>query len=268
MCSIAGFLSKRPLVSATVLWRMMVAGESRGDYSCGAWSPSGYVRKLGGVRELRRARPFWRLFPAKVALGHTRFPTSGGLGPEHAQPFKVKNVVSVHNGHLVAPEYIAKDLRLTFGQDDVDSILWARACAKYGVEDGIAEVADSVGSCNAVSVYHDGKVYAYRGTHGALVWAKLDGLILWASTVEMLWSAFERRVKCQQLVSNAVYEMTLDGPRVVRKLATRRAAWDWEDCGGLLDARAFEYLTPQWQWYKSSDGISYQARRVARATED
>lgn len=261
MCSIAGFLSKRPMVSATVLWRMMLAGESRGDYSCGAWSPSGYVRKLGGVRELRRSRAFWRLFPSTVALAHTRFPTSGGLDAGHSQPFKVKNVVTAHNGHLFAPEYVARDLQLAYGQDDVDSILWTRACAKYGVAEGIEEVAEIVGSGNALCVYQDGKAYAYRGAHGALVWAKLDGLLLWASTVEMLWSAFQRKVKVQQLVSNAVCEMTLDGPRVVKKLAAPpRHGWEWEDCGGMLDDRAFEYLRPAWQWRVSSDGVAYAQR--------
>lgn len=235
MCSIAGFTSAS-LRDGSELARMMVRGAERGDYSAGVWTPKGYVRRLGAPRKLVRRRGYLRAFPARVALGHTRFPTQGGLAATDSQPFRCGDVVSTHNGHLFAPAAVSDALGLEWARGDVDSWVWPRAVREFGPS-GVQLVADVEGyGSHAVAWRVGARVYLWRSLGACLVYAVGERCVMWASTAEMLLAGAPW-ARVRDVPAETVWRVDRDhGLLAVREIAVPNElrvspAWDERDCG-------------------------------------
>lgn len=165
MCSIGGFVSNRPLPAwqARELCRgLLWYGQDRGSQSSGvyingrvakrAMSPTSFIDSEAFANATRH--------PADMALTHTRQPTCGGLGDKQAQPFRVADTISVHNGMLFDLPALRRqwDLVKTSG---VDSELIARFVDRYNIK-RLPEFVDSTLGMSAIACINGGHLYLLR----------------------------------------------------------------------------------------------------------
>ena len=165
MCSIGGFIASRPIsgveaknLCSALLWY----GADRGMQSSGCFV-NGKVHKAAvDPSDFIDSEEFKGMFgqPVRMALTHTRMPTSGGLGDDQAQPFRVGKTVTVHNGWIMNIKECREKYSL-IKPSGVDSELFARFLAQYGVG-RFGEFVEFAEGCAAVAAIHQGKMYLVR----------------------------------------------------------------------------------------------------------
>ena len=165
MCSIGGFVSSKPLPAATardlcrgLLWY----GQNRGSQSSGVYVNGRTVKRAMAPADFIETAELWAAFdkPVSMALTHTRQPTCGGTGDDQAQPFRVNDVASVHNGMLWDWHSLKKQWDI-LKKSGVDSELVARFAATYGVQRLPEFVASSNGP-SAIAMIQAGEMYLLR----------------------------------------------------------------------------------------------------------
>jgi len=289
MCSISGMLTTKALpLSGASIGRMLVGGAHRGEFSAGVWTPRGRVRRMGHPKKLVGAREYWGVFPARLALAHTRWPTSGGQTVKDTQPFTEGGVTTTHNGHLFQPAALAKEVGVKWAAGDVDSVLWTRAAARYGAE-GLRMVAEAAYGSDAVAALIDGTVYLYRGHGAALCFGVWAGGVMWGSEAEMVRSGLaciDIRAVVYQVPADVVCEVVLGTqPGVVERLKVERDGWAGSDVGlcddgsGLYDggrwpieeeetARRAQHIgEPRPMWAGGKGYIVAEGRRWAKCAD-
>jgi amidophosphoribosyltransferase len=191
----------------------LYALQHRGQESAGiAVSEDGRLtalRDLGLVPQVFDERSLSGL-RGELAIGHTRYSTTGANAWENAQPLlhhgRSRTVALGHNGNLVN----ADDLRATIGKplastSDSEVIAALIADDERPLEDAaVAAMAQLEGAATVVGIA-DGKLFAFRDAHGfrPLVLGRLgDDPVVASETcaLDLVGAQFEREVRPGELV--------------------------------------------------------------------
>jgi amidophosphoribosyltransferase len=191
----------------------LYALQHRGQESAGiAVSEDGRLtalRDLGLVPQVFDERSLSGL-RGELAIGHTRYSTTGANAWENAQPLlhhgRIRTVALGHNGNLVN----ADDLRGTIGKplastSDSEVIAALIADDERPLEDAaVAAMAQLEGAATVVGIA-DGKLFAFRDPHGfrPLVLGRLgDDPVVASETcaLDLVGAQFEREVRPGELV--------------------------------------------------------------------
>ena len=176
MCGVFGIRSEERDVSRLAYFALF-ALQHRGQESAGiAVSDHGrltVVREMGLVAHVFNEQQLQAL-PGEVAIGHTRYSTTGGVHWSNAQPLvhhgRARTVALGHNGNLVnveelRAELIADGVRLTSGSDsEVIAALIARDPAPLA--EAIANAMGRLEGAYSVSALVDGTLVAFRDPFG------------------------------------------------------------------------------------------------------
>jgi amidophosphoribosyltransferase len=176
MCGVFGVRSAEREV-ARLTYFGLFALQHRGQESAGiAVSEGGRVtalRDMGLVPQVFDEEKLAAL-PGEVAIGHTRYSTTGGARWSNAQPLVVhgaaRTVALAHNGNLVdlAPlreELLAKGATLASSSDtEVIGALLARSPGPLAA--AVAETMKRLAGAYSVVAIADGALVAFRDPHG------------------------------------------------------------------------------------------------------
>ncbi len=176
MCGVFGIRSTERDV-ARLTYFGLFALQHRGQESAGiAVSEGGRVtalREMGLVSQVFDEEKLSAL-PGEVAIGHTRYSTTGGAHWSNAQPLvhhgKVRTVAFGHNGNLVDPgplrdELIGDGVRLTSTSDtEVIAALLGRDPAP--LPEAVAATMRRLEGAYSVVAISDGVLVAFRDPHG------------------------------------------------------------------------------------------------------
>ena len=176
MCGVFGIRSEERDV-ARLAYFALFALQHRGQESAGiAVSDHGrltVLREMGLVAHVFNEQQLQAL-PGEVAIGHTRYSTTGANRWANAQPLihhgRQRTVALGHNGNLVnveelRAELIADGIRLTSGSDsEVIAALIARDRAP--VAEAVANAMSRLEGAYSVSALVDGMLVAFRDPLG------------------------------------------------------------------------------------------------------
>ena len=193
MCSIGGWISNQPLdpkVSARLSTALVYYGSPRGQQSSGIWSAGHIVKRAMQPAKFIGIRAVDELLakPSNLALTHTRQPTSGGTGDQQAQPFRLGNTITVHNGCISNDGVLKEKYRLTKASG-VDSELFASFIDTHGITKLPEFLDDMVGSA-AVACVSNNELYLIRkgnpleylfidiGTEKVMIFASTEDQVL------------------------------------------------------------------------------------------
>jgi amidophosphoribosyltransferase len=191
----------------------LYALQHRGQESAGiAVSEEGRLtalRDLGLVPQVFDERSLSGLH-GELAIGHTRYSTTGGNAWENAQPLlhhgRVRTVALGHNGNLVN----AEALRTAVGKrlaSTSDSEVMAALVADDArpLEEALAATMARIEGAATVVGLAEGKLFAFRDPYGfrPLVLGRLGGDVVVASetcALDLVGAEFEREVRPGELV--------------------------------------------------------------------
>ena len=219
MCSIAGFMSKKPIDRVTagkLASALIFYGQERGEQSAGAFvvgKEEKIYKRACHPETLIMDKGFRELFDDHTVLGllHTRMPTSGGREDRHAQPFRRGDTVTVHNGWYTQPQYV-KNLYNIKKKTDVDSELVTAFIESYGI-DMLPDFLEEAWGSSAIAAYHKGELYLCRDSnplHYANVKFNGNRIMVFASTKSQLdysikFVKLAYDTKIQELRRNRLY---------------------------------------------------------------
>jgi hypothetical protein len=240
MCSIAGFICRKPLnseqahaLSMALLWY----GRDRGSQSAGVFLETAtkelLLKQAADPADFIFTEEFDGLFKEDVlsALLHTRQPTCGGRGDAQAQPFRRRDTVSVHNGYYFDIKGIRDKWGLT-KKSGVDSELIADFVETYGIN-MLPKFLNSTDGPSAIAVRHKGKLYLAR-EQNPIHWARLElydnDILVFASTETQVRSAMDftflnSGFKVHSLHPSRVYKVDAVGNHKMGKFSID---YDWK----------------------------------------
>ena len=187
--------------------------QHRGQESAGiAVSEDGRLtalRDLGLVAQVFDERSLSGLH-GELAIGHTRYSTTGGNGWENAQPLlhhgRVRTVALGHNGNLVNAEALRQRVGKRLGSSSDSEVIAALiADDERPLEQAVpAAMAKLTGAATVVGLA-DGRLFAFRDAHGfrPLVLGRLGSDPVIASetcALALVGAEFEREVRPGELV--------------------------------------------------------------------
>jgi amidophosphoribosyltransferase len=167
------------------------------------------LRDLGLVAQVFDERSLSGLH-GEVAIGHTRYSTTGGNGWENAQPLlhhgRVRTVALGHNGNLVNAEALRQGVGKRLGSSSDSEVIAALiADDERPLEDAVpAAMAKLTGAATVVGLA-DGRLFAFRDAHGfrplALGWLGSDPVIASETcALALVGAEFEREIRPGELV--------------------------------------------------------------------
>ena len=176
MCGVFGIRSVERDV-ARLAYFGLFALQHRGQESAGiAVSESGHVtavRDMGLVPQVFDEQKLSAL-PGEVAIGHTRYSTTGGAHWSNAQPLvhhgRARTVALAHNGNLVDPaalrdELLGDGVRLASTSDtEVIAALVARDPAPLA--EAVTNTMQRLEGAYSIVAIADGVLVAFRDPHG------------------------------------------------------------------------------------------------------
>ncbi len=176
MCGVFGIRSVERDV-ARLAYFGLFALQHRGQESAGiAVSESGHVtavRDMGLVPQVFDEEKLSAL-PGEVAIGHTRYSTTGGAHWSNAQPLvhhgRARTVALAHNGNLVDPaalrdELLGDGVRLASTSDtEVIAALVARDPAPLA--EAVTNTMQRLEGAYSIVAIADGVLVAFRDPHG------------------------------------------------------------------------------------------------------
>ncbi|MBM2822936.1 MAG: amidophosphoribosyltransferase [Thermoleophilia bacterium] len=176
MCGVFGIRSEERDVSRLAYFALF-ALQHRGQESAGiAVSDQGrltVVREMGLVAQVFNEQQLQAL-PGEVAIGHTRYSTTGSNRWANAQPLihhgRARTVALGHNGNLInveelRAELIADGIRLTSGSDsEVIAALIARDPAP--LSEAVGNAMSRLEGAYSVTALVDGTLVAFRDPLG------------------------------------------------------------------------------------------------------
>jgi amidophosphoribosyltransferase len=165
----------------------------------------------------------------ELAIGHTRYSTTGGNAWENAQPLlhhgRARTVALGHNGNLVNAQAlrdeIGKPLASTSDSEVIAALI---ADDERPLEDAIAATMGRLQGAATVVGLADGRLFGFRDAHGfrPLVLGRLgDDPVLASETcaLDLIGATFEREVEAGELVV-----IDADGVHATRALDTTPGA--------------------------------------------
>lgn len=172
MCGIFGYVTKNNEYDSRLTAALPVLAiemDKRGGHSWGVTDGLDYIHKeLGDMQEGwcpdYNGRPMF--------AGHTRFASTGAKVIENSHPFKIGDIIGMHNGIV----YNHKELAEKFGYEyQVDSeLIFKHMAAGRSLVD--------IRGYGAIQYFKGGKCFLGRFNHGELSIAKTDIGVVWAST--------------------------------------------------------------------------------------
>ena len=215
MCGVFGIRSPGRDV-ARVTYFGLFALQHRGQESAGiAVSDHGrltVLRDLGLVTQVFTEEKL-RGLHGEVAIGHTRYSTTGSTHWTNSQPLvphgRARTVALGHNGNLVnatelREQLLADGVKLVTTSDtEVIAALIANDPAPLA--EAIANAITSLEGAFSVTALAEGKLIGFRDPHGfrPLVLGRLDGdwvIASETSALDLVGAAFEREVGLGELV--------------------------------------------------------------------
>ncbi len=108
-CGVFGIYTKEQSDVANSAYFALYALQHRGQESCGIVVNDrgvfNYHKGIGLVNEVFNAEELEKLGRGRIAIGHVRYSTTGGLNPHNTQPIVVRHIKGpmsiAHNGNLV-----------------------------------------------------------------------------------------------------------------------------------------------------------------------
>src|SRR5918911_1352851 len=209
MCGVFGIRAPERDV-ARLSYFGLYALQHRGQESAGIAVGDGgrltALRDLGLVPQVFDERSLSAL-PGELAIGHTRYSTTGGNAWENAQPLlhhgRARTVALGHNGNLVN----AAELREELGDDgirlkttsDTEVIAALIANDPSPLEQAVANAMSRLEGAFSVTALAEGKLVGFRDPHGfrPLVLGRLDGDWVVASetcALDLVGAELEREV--------------------------------------------------------------------------
>jgi hypothetical protein len=199
MCGITGyfaFATEKDKVDGRLYTFITLSGlymQERGRRSWG-WSDGKQVVKATGTFEDGWNGSFAGWPQAAV---HTRQPTTGAVTEENAHPFKIGDVIGLHNGIVRNHEELNTKYNRECGVDSQHIF--------HHVSDGL-DLSD-ISAYGAIVYWKDGKMYFGRFNNGDLTVAKTSVGFVFASTVYSL----RKSVRLAGLNKDVVYYKLKDG---------------------------------------------------------
>jgi len=236
--------------------------QHRGQESAGiAVSEGGrltVLRELGLVTQVFDERKL-RGLRGEIAIGHTRYSTTGSSAWANAQPLihhgRVRTVALGHNGNLVNASELRERLQeegvLLRSSSDSELIAALIANDERPAEEAVAAAMAEMEGAYSVTAISEGKLLAFRDRHGfrPLSLGRLGSDWVVASETcafDLLGAAFERDLEPGQLV--VVDE---GGPRVTEAVAPAESQ-------ALCVFEFFYFARPD----SHLDGVEVHAARV------
>ena len=229
MCGVFGIRSPERDV-ARVAFFGLFALQHRGQESAGiAVSDRGNVtamRDMGLVAQVFDERKLQGL-QGEIAIGHTRYSTTGSTQWSNAQPFvhqgRARTVALGHNGNLtnaaeLRDELAAEGVRLR-SSSDTEVIAGLLAHDEAPIEEAVANAMARLEGAYTVVAIVAGTLVAFRDRHGfrPLALGRLDGDWVVASetcSLDLVGAEVEREVRPGELVV-----VDADGCRVTQAAA-------------------------------------------------
>jgi len=266
MCSISGFISSQPIAKKTasrLCSALLFYGSVRGSQSSGIWINNHLLKKAESPDDFIYSPEFSNVFDRgpTIALMHTRQPTSGGLGDAQAQPFKVGNTVTVHNGYF----HNITELKNKWSiqkKSGVDSELVTQFIESYGINMLPKFLASSEGP-SAFAIHHNGELYLMRDTNPIHV-ANLDmkngtKLTIFASTADIIHDALkycwliESNVRANMIKEGILFHLNREG--VLEKLSEKTSSKFYSRvCRGHSSYSSCGDNYPHW-WKEKNHGV-------------
>ena len=215
MCGVFGIRAPEREVARLTYFGLM-ALQHRGQESAGiAVSENGrltVLRELGLVAQVFTEEKL-RALPGELAIGHTRYSTTGSNAWANAQPLvhhgRARTVALGHNGNLVnaselRDELAAKGVRLS-STSDSELIAALIATDERPLEEAVAATMARLEGAYSITALSEGKLLAFRDPHGfrPLVLGSLgDDRVVSSETcaLDLLGAAFEREVGRGELI--------------------------------------------------------------------
>jgi amidophosphoribosyltransferase len=212
MCGVFGICARERDV-ARLTYFGLHALQHRGQESAGiAVSERGRLtalRDLGLVTQVFEERSLSALH-GELAIGHTRYSTTGGNAWANAQPLlhhgRARTVALGHNGNLINAEELREEVGARFSSSSDSEVIAALiANDDRPLEEAVAAAMTRLEGAATVVGLADGKLFAFRDAHGfrPLVLGRLGGDPVIASetcALDLVGAKFEREVRPGELV--------------------------------------------------------------------
>jgi amidophosphoribosyltransferase len=187
--------------------------QHRGQESAGiAVSEQGRLtalRDLGLVTQVFHEQSLSAL-KGELAIGHTRYSTTGGNAWANAQPLlhhgPARTVALGHNGNLINAAELREEIGARLATTSDSEVIAALISSdERPLEEAIAAAMERLEGAASVVGLADGKLFAFRDRHGfrPLVLGRLDGDLVVASetcALDLVGATFEREVRPGELV--------------------------------------------------------------------
>ena len=216
MCGVFGIRAPERDVARLAYFGLM-ALQHRGQESAGiAVSEQGrltVLRELGLVAQVFTEEKL-RGLPGELAIGHTRYSTTGSNAWENAQPLvhhgRARTVALGHNGNVVnaselRDELAAAGIRIA-STSDSELIAALIANDERPLEDAVGAAMRRLEGAYSVTALSEGRLLVFRDPHGfrPLVLGRLgdDEVVVSSETcaLDLLGASFEREVGRGELV--------------------------------------------------------------------
>jgi amidophosphoribosyltransferase len=191
----------------------LYALQHRGQESAGiAVSEHGRLtalRDLGLVAQVFDERSLSGL-KGELAIGHTRYSTTGGTGWSNAQPLlhhgRVRTVALGHNGNLVNPDELREEVGKPLGSTSDSEVIAALiGDDERPLEEAIVGAMGKLEGAATVVGLAEGTLFGFRDAHGfrPLVLGRLgDDPVLASETcaLDLMGAKLEREIEAGELV--------------------------------------------------------------------
>ncbi|HEX9416118.1 MAG TPA: amidophosphoribosyltransferase [Gaiellaceae bacterium] len=215
MCGVFGIRSDERDVSRLAYFGLF-ALQHRGQESAGiAVAENGRltaVRELGLVTQVFDEQTL-RGLRGEIAIGHTRYSTTGSTHWANAQPLvqhgRVRTVALGHNGNLTNVEEVRRELAeagVTLrSTSDTEVIAALIANDEAPLDEAVANAMARLEGAFTVTAISEGKLIAFRDPHGfrPLCLGRIDGDPVVASescALDLVGATFEREIHPGELV--------------------------------------------------------------------
>ena len=180
-CGVFGICSPMTTDVAVSAYYALYALQHRGQESCGiAVNADGVIKShkdLGLVPEVFTPEVLAELGPGQMAIGHTRYSTTGGVSRANAQPMVVRHVKGMlavaHNGNISNAAEIKRELELTgaifhsTNDSEVITYMITRARLKEpSIERAVEKAMSRLEGAYSLVIMSPRKMLAVRDPHG------------------------------------------------------------------------------------------------------
>lgn len=148
---------------------LLLDNVERGKEGTGMWNEGKVIKDNSDAKEFLREHP---IIPEPTFIGHTRMPSSFAYNKkEHAHPFKVGKIVSVHNGKIEMFFELLNKIDLKWKDFDVDSEALT-ALLNGSINSNYSVLKDVKGKASIVWINEDepNVLYAFRKNQERPLW--------------------------------------------------------------------------------------------------